>query len=98
MLRLTVALGLGIALAACGRPPARVVLLVRDGCADSETMRANLEAALRGLHRQVDYRVIDQATLARSDPRSAYPTPTVLCADRDLFGLREPVAPFPEPT
>lgn len=44
-----------------------------------------------------NYQVIDVATLHPTDPRSGYPTPTLLYEGRDLFGLPEPQPPFPEP-
>jgi len=88
-------------LAGCGRPTTFVktlIFLTREGCAVSDQLRTNLDAALRTLKTPVSYQVIDQATLASTDPRAAYPTPTLLYAGRDLFGLAEPVPPFPEPT
>ena len=75
-----------------------MVFLTREGCANSVTMRANLDDALRILHRPVLYQVLDQDTLTPDDPRIAYPTPTLLLANRDLFGLQVPGRPFPEPT
>lgn len=80
-------------------PEARaLVFLTRDGCAMSDRLRTNLDAALRSLKTPMTYQVIDESTLSRNDPRSAYPTPTLLYAGRDLFGMAEPVSPFPEPT
>jgi len=75
-----------------------LVFLTRDGCAMSDRLRTNLDAALRTLKTPMSYQVIDESTLAPTDPRSAYPTPTLLYAGRDLFGMAEPVPPFPEPT
>lgn len=75
-----------------------LVFLTRDGCMNSETMRAHLDEALRALKWPTSYQVVDQDTLPRSDVRSGYATPTLLLANRDLFGLPEPVPPYPEPT
>jgi hypothetical protein len=89
---------------ACSRPaPAHVsqpalALLTREGCMMTGTMRTNLDAAIRALGRPVSYDVIDLGTLPRTDPRSAFPTPTLLAKGRDVFGLPEPTPPFPEPT
>lgn len=44
------------------------------------------------------YQVLDLASLPASDSRLGYPTPTLLYANRDLFGMPEPTPPFPEPT
>jgi hypothetical protein len=45
-----------------------------------------------------DYAVIDADTLAESDARRGYGTPTVLYENRDLFGMPEPTPPMPTPT
>ena len=77
---------------------ANLVFLTREGCVNSATMRANLDEALRNLHRPVVYQLIDQGTLPAADPRTGYPTPTLLAGERDLFGMPTPSSPFPEPT
>jgi len=89
----------------CGRAPstsersaAQLVFLTRGGCANTEIMRANLADALRALGWPADYQLVDLDTLTATDLRRGYPTPTVLYANRDLFGLREPHPPLPEPT
>ena len=79
-------------------PKSGLVFLTRDGCVNSSEMLANLDAALRALHRAGDYQVIDQGTLSSTDVRTGYPTPTLLYANRDLFGMLEPKPPYPEPT
>jgi hypothetical protein len=56
-------------------------------------MRANLDEALRSLGIGNNYRVIDVDTLAASDPRGGYGTPTVLVGDMDLFGMPTPATP-----
>lgn len=79
-------------------PTPGLVLLTRDGCVNSARMLANLDAALRTLERPADYQLVDQDTLATTDARTGYPTPTLLYANRDLFGMPEPRPPYPEPT
>ncbi len=75
-----------------------LVFLTRDGCVNTETMRANLDEALSMLGWSKDYQFIDADTLQRTDPRGGYGTPTVLHAGRDLFGMPEPPVPHPAPT
>lgn len=75
-----------------------LVFLTRDGCANTVTMRANLDEALTALGLPAGYRFIDAHTLQPSDPRGGYGTPTVLYEGRDLFGMDEPAAPHPAPT
>jgi hypothetical protein len=84
-------------------PPAHessrpLVLLTREGCMNTETMRARLGDALRALQRPAEFDVVDLDKLPRSDMRRGYPTPTLLYADRDVFGLDVPKPPLPEPT
>ena len=74
-----------------------LVFLTREGCANTGRMRANLDGALKAMGLPTDYQVIDLATLPGGDARRGYPTPTVLYADRDLFGLPKPTPPLPEP-
>lgn len=75
-----------------------LVFLTRDGCVNTETMRANLDAALRVMGLPMDYQFIDADSLEESDPRGGYGTPTVLYSGRDLFGMAEPPVPHPSPT
>jgi len=75
-----------------------LVFLTRDGCVDTVTMRANLDEALKALHIPSDYQFIDADTLATSDARGGYGTPTVLYEGRDVFGMEEPPVPHPAPT
>jgi hypothetical protein len=102
--RSVLGVGLALGLTACGparsasTPSTGLVLLTRDGCVGSAKMRANLEAALRELHRVGEYQVVDQGALVKTDSRTGYPTPTLLYTGRDLFGMAEPRPPFPEPT
>jgi hypothetical protein len=76
----------------------QLVFLTREGCVNTQTMRTHLGDALRVLAWPVDYQVLDLATLADTDVRKGYPTPTLLFANRDLFGMPEPRRPLPEPT
>ena len=72
--------------------------LTRPGCVNSALMRGRLDVALGRLGLATDYRVLDLPTLPASDPRRAYPTPTLLYGGHDLFGMPDPRPPFPEPT
>ena len=83
-----------------GRAPRidKLVLLTRQGCVNTITMRKNLDAALTALSLPKGYQFIDADTLAASDPRGGYGTPTILYDNRDLFGLPEPPVPHPPPT
>jgi hypothetical protein len=74
------------------------VFLTRGGCANTATMRANLDEALRSLGSTSKYEVVDLDTLPEADARRGYPTPTLLYERRDLFDLPEPQPPFPDPT
>ena len=53
----------------------------------------NLDDALRRLGLGLDYEVVNLGTLSTTDPRTGYPTPTVLYRDRDLFGMPVPSPP-----
>ena len=75
-----------------------LVFLARGGCVNTTAMRANLDAALKAMNRPADYQLVDQDTLAKTDPRTGYATPTVLVDNHDLFGLAAPTPSFPEPT
>ena len=81
-----------------GGAPPELVLLTRDACVLTDVMRTNLDAALKNAKASSTYRLVDLASLKPNDPRIGYPTPTVLFADRDLFGMAQPRPPFPEPT
>lgn len=75
-----------------------LVFLTRDGCVNTTTMRARLDAALSSMGLPTDYQFIDADALPNSDARAGYGTPTVLYRGRDLFGLAEPSVPPPPPT
>jgi hypothetical protein len=61
-------------------------------------MRGNLDEALKALGLAAGYEVIDQDKLSETDVRRGYPTPTLLHADRDVFGMSVPEPPLPDPT
>jgi hypothetical protein len=75
-----------------------LVFLTRDGCANTPIMRANLDVALRSLGLQPSYQVLDLAGVPEVDARRGYPTPTLLYAGKDLFGMEQSTPPYPEPT
>ncbi|MEZ5289748.1 MAG: hypothetical protein R2745_01555 [Vicinamibacterales bacterium] len=79
-------------------PSGPLVFLTREGCVNTATMRARLDAAIDRLGAPTAYAVIDADTLADGDVRRGYGTPTVLYDNRDLFGLPEPTPPLPAPT
>lgn len=76
----------------------QLVFLTRDGCINTVTMRENLDEALRSLGLPAEHQVINLASLPATDARGGYPTPTVLHAGKDVFGMEEPTAPYPPPT
>ena len=76
----------------------KFVFLTRPGCVNTVTMRENFDAALNRLALPLQYQFIDADTLAPSDPRGGYGTPTVLYDGRDLFDMPEPPVPHPPPT
>ena len=75
-----------------------LVLLTRGGCVNTDTMRERLDDALKSMSSTLKYAVVDLDTLADTDARRGYPTPTLLYENRDVFGLPEPRPPLPEPT
>jgi hypothetical protein len=79
-------------------PSDLVVFLTREGCVNTATMRARLDEALARRDAPRTYAVIDADTLADSDVRRGYGTPTVLYENRDLFAMPEPTPPIPSPT
>ena len=78
--------------------PRTLAILTRGGCVNTDQMRANVDDALKTLAKPISYVMIDLDTLPRTDPRSGYPTPTLLYEDRDVFGMAVPQPPYPEPT
>jgi hypothetical protein len=76
----------------------QLVFLTRGDCVNTATMRANLDEALKGIGRPLDYQFIALESLPTSDARTGYPTPTILIGARDLFGRTAPTPSFPDPT
>ena len=77
---------------------AELVFLTRDACVNTPDMVHNLDDALTALGWPKDYQYINIGTLPKDDPRTGYPTPTVLWKGKDTFALAVPTPPFPEPS
>jgi hypothetical protein len=75
-----------------------LVFLTRDGCVNTTLMRSNLDQALDSMRLPKAYHLVDLGTLAQTDPRIGYPTPTLLYREQDVFGMVPPAPPYPEPT
>jgi hypothetical protein len=75
-----------------------LVFLTRAGCVNTTVMRRSLDAALKALGLAASYEVVNQDRLPETDVRRGYPTPTLLSADRDIFGMSVPKPPLPAPT
>lgn len=75
-----------------------LVLVTRGGCVNTDTMRERLDDALKSMSSTLTYAVVDLDTLAETDARRGYPTPTLPYENTDVFGLPEPRPPWPEPT
>ena len=81
----------GSTAAPSGEPSTQgLVFLTRGGCANTTVMRGHLDEALKALGLAVGYEVVNQDTLPDTDGRRGYPTPTLLYADRDVFGMPGP--------
>ena len=74
------------------------VLLTRQGCANTPTMRARLDDALTALQLPGEYDDVDIGSLPKGDVRRGYPTPTLLYEGADVLGLPTPPSPPPGPT
>ncbi len=72
--------------------------LTRDGCRNTPVMLENLKQAIAEGKISADYTIIQQASLKPDDPRTGYPTPTILVNGKDIFDLPVPAPPFPEPS
>ena len=66
------------------------VLLTRQGCANTPTMRARLDDALTALQLPGEYDDVDIGSLPKGEVRRGYPTPTLLYEGADVFGLPTP--------
>lgn len=80
------------------RPNVELQFLTRDGCKNTERMLENLNAGISNGNITAKYVLIRQENLPADDPRTGYPTPTILVNGRDIFGLPVPEQPFPEPS
>jgi hypothetical protein len=81
-----------------GRSMQDLTFLTRDGCVNTPDMRLNLDDALIKLGWRRNYQEIDLGTLPKDDPRTGYPTPTVLWKRHDIFSMAVPKPPYPTPT
>ena len=75
-----------------------LTFLTRGGCVNTAYMVENLDDALEALGWPSDYQYVDLDTLRDTDPRTGYPTPSVLYRGRDLFGLPTPRRPYGVPS
>jgi hypothetical protein len=75
-----------------------LTFLTRTGCVNTPDMLVNLDDALIALELRRDYQVIDIGTLPKNDPRTGYPTPTILWKGKDIFGMSVPKPPYDVPT
>ena len=72
--------------------------LTREGCSNTPRMMENLKAAIASGKLPAQYVVVQQAALSPDDPRTGYPTPTILMEGKDIFDLPVPQQPYPEPS
>ena len=75
-----------------------LTFLTRDGCVNTPDMVNNLDDALTALKLPKDYQFIDIGKLPKDDPRTGYPTPTILWKGKDIFGMSAPKPPYNVPS
>jgi hypothetical protein len=75
-----------------------LVFLTRDGCVNTPEVLNNLDDALKALGWPTDYQYINISRLPKDDPRTGYPTPSVLWKGRDIFGLPIAKPPYDVPS
>jgi len=75
-----------------------LTLLTRGGCVNTPDMVNNLDDALTALKLPKDYQFIDIGKLSKDDPRTGYPTPTILWKGKDIFGMPAPKPPYDVPS
>jgi len=80
------------------RTEVKVEFLTRDGCKNTPQLLENLNAAIATGKIAAEFTLVHQGTLPPEDPRTGYPTPTILLEGRDIFGLPAPQQPFPAPS
>jgi hypothetical protein len=95
---LALALFVALTSAASVSLKADLVFVTRDGCVNTPDMVNNLDDALKALKLPNDYQFINIATLPKDDPRTGYPTPTILWKGRDIFGMPVPKPPYNVPS
>ena len=81
-----------------GRSMQELTFLTRDGCVNTPDMQLNLDDALIQLGWRRNYQEIDIGNLPKTDPRTGYPTPTLVWKGHDIFGMAVPKPPYPTPT
>ena len=94
----TVTLGASASAAKAPTKMKALVFLTRDGCVNTPDMVNNLEDALKALGWSNDYQYINIGKLKKTDPRTGYPTPTLLWKGRDIFGMPVPKPPYDVPS
>ena len=92
------ALLLTLALAVAPVTMKDLTFLTRDGCVNTPDMVNNLDDALKALNLPTDYQYIDIGKLPKDDPRTGYPTPTILWKGKDIFGMSAPKPPYNVPS
>ena len=75
-----------------------LVFLTRDGCVNTPDMVNKLDDALTALKLPKDYQFIDIGKLPKGDPRTGYPTPTILWKGKDIFRMSAPKPPHDVPS
>ena len=75
-----------------------LTFLTRDGCVNTPDMVNNLDDALTALKLPKDYQFLDIGKLPKDDPRTGYPTLTILWKGKDIFGMSAPKPPYDVPS
>ena len=75
-----------------------LTFLTRDGCVNTPDMVNNLDDALTALKLPKDYQFVDIGKLPKDDPRTGYPTPTILWKGKDIFGMPAQRPPYDVPS
>lgn len=68
----------------------RIELLACDDCPNAAPLAQRLRQALRDHAPGWSFIQVNQDALPTNDPRRAWPSPTILIDDDDLFGMRRP--------
>ena len=75
-----------------------LTFLTRDGCVNTPDMVNNLDDVLTRMRLPKDYQFIDIGKLPKDDPRTGYPTPTLLWRGKDIFGMSTSKPPYDVPS